>query len=156
MSKTLNLYYHGIVCIIWRYIKVFLKCFYRKSVCPVIWWSQPDPWKQWFCAKIFKETLKGKSLLPYDISVYLFLCLHLFNILVHVFSILLFLCNVIFIFCCLCYMPGVYLKSAVSCLHCVYHLLFSKTRYIGQYLACGFCGWMIFLWFAYLSLNVCK
>ena len=39
-----------------------------------------------------------QSLLSYGISAYLFLCLHLFNILVHLFSILLSLCNTIFSF----------------------------------------------------------
>ena len=39
-----------------------------------------------------------QSLLSYDISAYLFLCLHLFNISVRLFSILLFLCNAIFSF----------------------------------------------------------
>ena len=39
-----------------------------------------------------------QSLLSYDISAYLFLCLHLFNISVRLFSILLSLCNTIFSF----------------------------------------------------------
>ena len=47
--------------------------------------------------------------------------------------------SIVNIFCCLCYMPGVYLKSPMLCLHCVCCLLFSKICQIAQYLTCGFC-----------------
>ena len=67
MNQTLNLQYHGIFCIIWCRIKVFVKCFHGKSVCPVIWWAmgrgnQPDSWKQWFCVKRFVETFRRNQL----------------------------------------------------------------------------------------------
>ena len=47
--------------------------------------------------KLSKKVISSLLLL-YDITWYLFLCLHLFNILVRLFSILLFLCNAIFSF----------------------------------------------------------
>ena len=47
--------------------------------------------------------------------------------------------SIVNIFCCLCYVPGVFLKSPMLCLRCVCCLLFSKTRQIAQYLTCGFC-----------------
>ena len=48
--------------------------------------------------------------------------------------------SIVNIFCCLCYMPRVYLKSSILSLRCVYCLLFSKTRQTARYLSCGFCG----------------
>ena len=47
--------------------------------------------------------------------------------------------SIVNIFCCLCYVPGVYLKFPMLCLRCVCYLLFSRSRYIAQYLTCGFC-----------------
>ena len=89
-----------------------------------------------------------QSLLSYNIRAYLFLCLHLFNILVCLFSILLFLCNAILSFLfkhsehllllVLYYMPYVQLKSLMFCLHCICGLLPTRTGQIAQYLTCGF------------------
>ena len=45
--------------------------------------------------------------------------------------------SIVDIFCCLCYILGVYLKSPMLCLRCVYCLLFSKNRWVAQYLTCS-------------------
>ena len=110
MNKTLNLQYHGIFCIIWRHILKFSQNAFTENQCVqesgklLRKRSQPDCWKQKFCVKCFKETLKENSALDvaiiHDISASLLFCPHLFNTLVRLFSILLFLCNAIFSFSC--------------------------------------------------------
>ena len=100
-----------------------------------------------FCGN-FKREL-GSSLCLHTISVRNCLCVCIclifwFAYLAYYYSCAMFFSvfhlSIANIFCCLCFMPGVYLKSPMLCLHCVYCLLFSKTRYIAQYLICGFCG----------------
>ena len=120
MNKTLILQYQGIFCIIWRHIKVFAKMLSR--VWSVLW-------------KLLEET--GSSLCYHMISVHTCFCVCIYLIFRFAYLAYYCLCAMLFsvshssivnIFCCLCYMPGAYLKSPMLCLRCVCCLLFSKTR----------------------------
>ena len=143
MNKTLNLHHHGIFCTMWRHMKVFTKRFHEKSVCPVIWLatgrrSKPDSWKQYLCVKRFVESFRrtGSSLCYHTILVHICFCICICSI--FRFAYLAYCCpcaklfsvshsSIMNVFCCLCYMPGIYLKSLMLCLRCVCCLLFSKT-----------------------------
>ena len=109
MNKTLNLQYHGIFCVICRHIKVFMRSFHGKCVCPVIWWPTGKEKPSGFLETVilceafwgnFKRKI-GSSLYYHTISVCacscVWICL-IFRISVRLFSILLFLCNGIFSF----------------------------------------------------------
>ena len=106
--KRLNLQCCGIFCIAWHHFNVFMKCFHGKLVCLVIWWAPGKEKSAGFLEiVVFCEAFHGnfkrelcfiESVTSYDISTYLLLCLHLFNISVRLFSLLLFLCNAIFSF----------------------------------------------------------
>ena len=82
----------------------------------------------------FMETFKGNSVLVFSIiryqSVLVFVLLNIkfrFAYLAHYcFCVMLFSVShssIVNIFCCLCYMPGVYLKYPMLCLRCVLYLL---------------------------------
>ena len=145
MNKTLNLQYHGIFWIIWRHIKVFTKCFYGKLVCPVIWWATGKERPARFLETVilceaFRGNFKmkvGSSLCYHTISVRTCLCVCICFIFWFAYLAYYCFCAVLFsvshlsivnIFCCLRYMPVVYLKCPMLCLRCVYCHLFSKTR----------------------------
>ena len=144
MNKTLNSQYHGIICIIWGHIKIFTKCFHGKSVCPVIWSATGKEKPARFLETVilgeaFRGNFKRKlssSLCYHTISVrtcnYVCICL------IFRFAYLACYCLCAMLFSvsdlstmniyCLRYIPGVYLKSSMLSLRCVYCLLFSKTR----------------------------
>ena len=161
MNKTLNLQYHCIFSIIWRHIKVYTKWFHGTSMCLIIWWATGNDKPARFLETVylcqaFHGNFKRKvnfSPCYHTISVRTCFCVCI--CLMFRFASLAYYCfcamlfsvshlSIVNIFCCLCYMPGAYLKSPMLCLRCVYCLLISKTRYIAQYLTCGFCGWTIF------------
>ena len=144
MNKILNLQYHGIFCIIWRHVKVFTKCFQRKSVCPAIWRATGKEKPARFLetvilCKAFRGNFKrklGSSLCYNTMSVRI--CFSVCFCLIFRFSCFAYyyFCAMLFsvshlsrvnIFRCLCYMSGVYLKSPLLCLRCVYCFLFSKS-----------------------------
>ena len=88
-----------------------------------------------FHGNFLEET--GSSRCYHTISVYTCFCVCIY--LIFLFDYLAYCClyAILFsvshssiknIFCCLCYMPGVYLKSPMLCLRYVCCLLFSKTR----------------------------
>ena len=145
MNETLNLQYHGIFCIIWRHIKVFTRSFHEKFVCPVILWATGKEKPCRFLETVILcEALRGNfkrkvgsSLYYHTISVRTCSCVCICLIFrfaylaYYCFCAMLFLVShlsIVNISCCLCYMPGVYLKSPILCLRCIYCLLFSKTR----------------------------
>ena len=115
--------------------------------------------------KRFVKTFKGNSalvFLSYDISAYLFLCLHLFKISVRLFSILLSLCNTIFSFSFKHNEHLLLLVLYAWCLPKISHVMFAL-----RLLSFNFQNllessvsdlWFLrlndLLWFAYLSLNV--
>ena len=144
MSKTSNLQWHGISCIKWRHIKVFTKWFHGKSVCPVIWRATGKENLARFLETVilcetFCENFKrkvGSSLCNHAISMSTCFCVCICLIFRFAYLAHYCFCAILFstsylstmnIFCCLCYMPGVYLKSPMLCLCCVHCLLFSKT-----------------------------
>ena len=61
MSKTLNLQFHGIFCIIWRHVKILSKCFDEKAVCPVIWWTIGKEKPDFVYRKIFKQVFTERE-----------------------------------------------------------------------------------------------
>ena len=88
-----------------------------------------------FRGKFLEET--NSSLCYHMISVHTCFCVCIYLIFLFDYLAYCCLCAILFsvshssiknIFCCLCYMPGVYLKSPMLCLRCVCCLLFSKTR----------------------------
>ena len=111
--------------------------------------------------KLLKESQLW-SLLSYDISAYLFLYLHLFNILVCLFSILLFLCNAIFSFSFKHSEHLLLLVLYAWCVAKISHIMFvlRLLSFIFQNSLDSSVSDLRFLWlnnfwwFAYLSLNV--
>ena len=163
MNKTLNLQYDSIFCIICRHIKVFTKCFNEKSVCPVIWWATGKEKPARFLeTELLFETFRGNFKRKFGSS----LCYHTILVrtcfcvcicLIFRFAYLAFYCfcamlfsvshlSIVNISCCLCYMPGVYLKSPKLCLCCVYCLYFPKLVSLESDLR--FLWLNDFLWFA--------
>ena len=145
MNKKLNLKYHGIFCMIWHHINFFTKCFHGESVCPVIWWATGKEKQARFLRTVilcetFRRNFKrkvGYSLCYHAILVHTCFCVCICLIFRFVYLACYCFCTILFsvfhlsivsIFCCLCYMPVVYLKSPMLCLRSVYCLLFSKTR----------------------------
>ena len=143
MKKTLNLQYHGIFCIKWHHIKVFTKFFYRKSVCPVIWWAiRKEKPAKFLETVILCEAFRGNFKNKVGSSLYyhtkpMRTCFCVSICLIFRFAYLAYYCfcamlfsvshlSIMDISCCLCYMPGVYLKSPMLCLRCDYCFLFSK------------------------------
>ena len=136
-----------------------MRSFHRKSVCPVICWATgKDKPSRFLETVILCEAFPGNfkrkiGSSPYYHTISVRTCSCVCICLIFRFAYLAYYCfcamlfsvshlSIVNIFCCLCYMPGVYLKSAMLCLRCVYCLLFSKT-------------WLNdFLWFAHLNLNV--
>ena len=57
------------------------------------------------------------------------------------------------IICCLCYMPGVYLKSPMLCLHFLFVSFILQNSLDSSVSDLRFLWLNDFLWFAYLSLN---
>ena len=110
--------------------------------------------------KLLKETW-FQSLLSYDISANLFLCLHLFNISVRLFSILLFLCNATFSFSFKHSEHLLLLVLYALCLPKISHVMlalcllpFILQNYLDSSVSHLRFLWLNdFLWFAYLSLN---
>ena len=145
MNETLNLQHHGIFCVIWRPVKVFTKCFHGKSVCPVIWRATGKEKPARFLETVilceafrgnFKRKL-GSSLCSHTISVRTCFCVCICLIFRFTYLANYCLCAMLFsvshlsivnIFCCLCYMPGAYLKSPMLGFHWVCCLFFSKAR----------------------------
>ena len=123
----------------------FTKCFHGKSVCSTIWSATGKEKLARFLETVilgeafrgnFKRKL-GSSLCDHTILVctcnYVCICL----IFRFAYLACYCLCAMLFsvsnlsamnIFYCLLYVPGVYLKSSMLSLCCVYCLLFSKTR----------------------------
>ena len=145
MNKMLNFQCHGIFCIISGHTKVFMRSFHEKPVSPVIWWSTAKEKPSKFLETvILGGSLRGNfnrkvgsSLYYHANSVHTCSCVCICLILqfayltYYCFCAMLFLVSylsIVNIICCLCYMPGVYLKSPMFCLRCVNCLLFSKTR----------------------------
>ena len=101
-------------------------------------------------------------MLSYDISAYLFLFLHLFNISVHLFSILLFLCKTIFSFSFNRNEHLLLLVLYAWCLPKISHVIFAlcllsfilQNSLESSVSDLRFLWLNDFLWFAYLSLNV--
>ena len=145
IDKTLNLQYHGIFSIMWRYVKVFMKCFPGKFVCPVIWRPTGKEKPARFLETVilceaFRRNFKrkfGSSPCYHTISVRTCFCVCICLIIQFAYLAYCCFCAMLFsvshlstvnIFCCLCYIPVVYLKSPMLWSRCVYCLLFSKTR----------------------------
>ena len=61
MSKTLNLQFHGIFCIIWRHVKILSKCFDEKALCPVIWWTIGKEKPDFVYREIFKQVFTERE-----------------------------------------------------------------------------------------------
>ena len=146
MNKTLNLQYNDIFCIIWSHNKVFMKCSHGKSVYQVIWRAtgieKPARFLETaILCEVFCGNFKRKlgSILCCQVHACFCVCIWLiFRIshLINIFGSSCCSCDMVFsvshlntvnVFCCLCYMPCVYLKSPMLCLRCNYSLLFSKT-----------------------------
>ena len=139
MNETLNLQHHGIFGVIWRHIKVFKKCFHRKSVCPVIWWATGKArflkkvtkafhgnFKRKLCSSLCYRTLSVRNCFCVCICLifrFVYLAYYCFCIMLFSLSHL----STVNIFCCSCYMPRIYVKSPMLCMRNVYCLLFSKT-----------------------------
>ena len=110
--------------------------------------------------KLLEET-RLLSLLSYDISANLFLCLHLFNISVRLFSIL-FLCNAIFSFSFKHSEHLLLLVLYAWCLPKISHVMFAlcllsfilQNSLDSSVFDLRFLWLNDFLWFVYLSLNV--
>ena len=98
-----------------------------------------------FLCEAFRGNFKRKlgfSLCYHTISMRTFLCVCIFLIFRFAYLAYYFFCAMLFLVshlsivnmsCCLCYMLGVYLKSLMLCLPCVYYFLFSKTHQMAQY-----------------------
>ena len=143
INKTLKLTIPWYLCMIWRHLKVFTKCFLEKLTCPVIWWAtrKENPARfleaailcEEFCGN-FKRKLSS-SPCYHMISVrscfcvcicLMFWCIYLAygSFCAMLFSV--FHLSKVNIFCCLYYVPGVYLKCPMLCLRCGYCPLFSE------------------------------
>ena len=124
--------------------------------------SQPDSLKQQFCVKHFVEPFRWNSAVVLDITAYLFLYLHLFNILICLFSILFFLCNAIFNLSFKHSEHLLLLVLYVWCLPKISHFMFALCllSFILQSWLDSSVSDLQFLWlnnflrFSYLSLNV--
>ena len=145
MNKTLNLQYHGIFWIIWRHIKRFCEMLSQEiSVSSnLVSYRKGKPARFLetviLCEAFHWNLLRklSSSLCYHTISVRTCFCVCIYLIFRFAYLAYYCLCAMLFsvshssivnIFCCLCYMPGVYLKSPMLCLRCVCCLLFSKTR----------------------------
>ena len=128
-----------------RQVKVFTKSFREKSFSPVICWAtgkeKPARFlKTVILCEAFRGSFKrklGSSLCYHRISAHACFCIWICLIFRFAHLAYYCFCAMLFsvshlgrvnIFCCLYYMPCIYLNSPLLCWRCVYCLLFSKTR----------------------------
>ena len=143
----------------------------KESVCPILWWATGKDQPAGFLETValcegICGNLKRKlssSFYHHTISVHAFFCVCI--CLIFYFAYLAFCCfcamlfsvshlSIVSIFCFLYFMPGVYLKSPMWCLRCVYCFTFSKIRSLSSVSDLRFLCLNDSLWFGYGSLNV--
>ena len=140
-------------------------------MCRVIWWATRKGKPARFLERVvlyeaFRRNVLGKldsSLCYHTISLRNCFCVCICWIFRFAYLAYYCFCAILFsvshlsivnIFCCLCYMPGVYLESPMLCLRCVF-LSFILQNSLDSSVSDLRLLWLNdFLWFAYLSLNV--